>query len=209
VLRYFAALLPPQEIQEKIDAFFACASFPHAITSKPGHIKVITKDGMDPYTPWLDIVTQVASTMKPCTVSFGQPEFLGDYLLAIPVNAPALIDAHNASVKAMVTKEAETLGRNPDELAAFYENQSLFTPYLTLASGQFGKETFIGSNPKKRQLLKKACKVLQKLPSFTATEFTLYEASVFDRSYEPKGVVAFGADATVTQSVTLPQIALA
>lgn len=209
MLRYFAAVVPPPEVTERIAAFSKEVDSVYAAPVQNAAIKVVAKDGMEPYPNWNLVTLKLASETKPFEIRFGKPRYFGEYLLGIPVISQELVEAHFTSVKLLAEHDDYISQKSPDELAEFYESQSIFTPHITLAAGIFGNENFFGLNIQRRAILKKAASHLNNLPSFTATEFVLYEALTFDRTYEPKGVIPLGVtQPTISAPVGLPQLVL-
>ncbi len=210
VLRYVAAIVPPADILERVSKLREkLGDLKTAKVTQSPHIRVAHRGGYDPFAGWEPAMQELASKTNPFEIKLGEPEFLGEFLLAVPIISPELIRAHNESVK-VITEHDELLEvRTEEEMQSFYESQSITTPYLTLATGVFGKEGFLGTNPMKKKILKEAKAALKGATSFTASELVLYEASIFGTSYDAKGIIQLGTQQLAQVPVDFRQPAIA
>lgn len=179
LLRYFAAITPSAEITQRVETFVE-KEIPEYLRSRTApHIKIKNQIGLDATLDWLPIIEQVASETKPFEIHFNKPQMLGEHLLVLPALAPQIEEMHEKLVKLLMPPLEE------DEL--YFEQESAFSPYLTLALGHFDPSML-----SRWQLVRKAAKALENLGSFTATEITLYEAVIIGASYEPVRTIPLG-----------------
>ncbi|MCP8967928.1 2'-5' RNA ligase family protein [Ectobacillus ponti] len=152
-MQFFIGIVPHAEQEERIISFMRQY---HPDYSLP-HITVKAQGGLAPERDWLERVEAVCRAFPAFRVALGAPQYFGNRVLYLGVDAPEIHNLHRQLVAAV---------NPPEELIGKYFEREQYVPHLTLAQAKHGVDL--------REIGCRAAEELQPYPAFQAEFVRVY-----------------------------------
>jgi len=168
-MKYFLAIIPPNQINRKIIKFQKGFSFEERAFLVEPHITVKSPNGLPEHKRWLYNTEKIIRSFPPFDIQLKEIGYFNDSIVFIkPCDSKVLENLHRSLV--------ETIDPSPKSIKEFFEYED-FVPHLTLG------RTSWGISEGQLDVLKNMASVyLLPLPSFKVKVISLFEHTENDKS---------------------------